>query len=117
MKQHLELVENLLENNPELRDSDLRLVANIWWMTLNTVLRHKFQGYELDEFKILLDIYAKGDLPNEQSIRRIRRKLQEEKPELRGKIYELRHQKEAEYKEDISSWWNDSSQHNLFDRD
>ena len=114
MKQHLELVENLLENNPELRDSDLRLVANIWWLTLNTTLKHKFQGFELDAFNILLELYSNGDLPNEQSIRRLRRKLQEEKPELRGKVYELRHQKELEYKEDIRSW-DDSKQHNLFD--
>ena len=114
MKHNLELLENLLENNPELRDSDQRLVANIWWLTLNTTLRHKFQGYELDSFNILLELYSNGDLPNEQSIRRLRRKLQEEKPELRGKVYELRHQKELEYKEDIRSW-DDSKQHNLFD--
>ena len=114
MKQNLELVENLLENNPELRDSDQRLVANIWWLTLNTTLKHKFQGYELESFKILLELYSNGDLPNEQSIRRLRRKLQEEKPELRGKVYELRHQKELEYKEDIRSW-DDSKQHDLFD--
>ena len=114
MKQNLELVENLLENNPELRDSDQRLVANIWWLTLNTTLKHKFQGYELESFKILLELYSGGDLPNEQSIRRLLRKLQEEKPELRGKVYELRHQKELEYKEDIRSW-DDSKQHDLFD--
>ena len=114
MKQHLELVENLLENNPDLRDSDLRLVANIWWLTLTSTLKHKFQGYELDAFKILLDLYASGDLPNEQSIRRLRRKLQEEKPELRGKVYELRHKKEADYRYDVLNW-NDPRQHNLFD--
>ena len=114
MKQNLELVENLLENNPELRDSDQRLVANIWWLTLNTTLKHKFQGYELESFKILLELYSNGDLANWQSIRRLRRKLQEEKPELRGKVYELRHQKELEYKEDIRSW-DDSKQHDLFD--
>lgn len=116
MKQHLELVENLLENNPELRDSDLRLVANIWWMTLNSTLKHKFQVYELDALKILLDLYASGDLPNEQSIRRVRRKLQEENPGLRGKVYKLRHQKESEYRYDMLNW-NDPRQHSLFDRD
>ena len=61
MKQNLELVENLLENNPELRDSDQRLVANIWWLTLNTTLKHKFQGYELDSFNILIVPVASGD--------------------------------------------------------
>jgi len=116
MKQNLELVENLLENNPELRDSDQRLVANIWWLTLNTTLRHKFQGYELDSFNILLELYSNGDLPNEQSIRRLRRKLQEEKPELRGKVYELRHKKESEVREDIINW-DLSTQDTLFDND
>jgi len=103
-KNFQELVQNLLENNPELRDNDLRLVANIWWMNLNGVLKHRFQQYELDSFKSLLEMYAKGDLPNEQSIRRVRRKIQEENPNLRGSVYEQRHQKADEFRDEIMGW-------------
>ena len=113
MKQHLDLVENLLEHNPELRDSDLRLVANIWWTMLNTIHKHKFQEYELDVIKQFLEMYSKGELTNEQSIRRLRRKLQEENPDLRGKVYEKRHQKASEYKSDIVNW-NSALQDELF---
>jgi len=99
-----ELVQTLLEIDPELRDSDLKLVAQIWWMCLMGALKHRFQQYELDSFKSLLKMYAKGDLPNEQSIRRVRRKIQEENPNLRGRVYEQRHQKADEFRDEIMGW-------------
>ena len=99
-----ELVQNLLEIDPELRDNDLKLVAQIWWMCLMGALKHRFQQYELDSFKSLLKMYAKGDLPNEQSIRRVRRKIQEENPNLRGRVYEQRHQKADEFRDEIMGW-------------
>jgi len=109
-----DIIENLLESNTHLRDDDFKLVANIWWLKLNSDLKHRFQGYELDCFKMLLELYVAGDLPNEQSIRRCRRKLQEEKPELRGKLYALRHQKELEYRDAVISW-DKSDQKDVFD--
>jgi len=96
MKQFQEIVQTLLKRSPELRDNDQRLVANIWWQTISIEMRHRFLDYEIDAFKMLLKLYSDGDLPNEQTIRRIRRKLQEENEELRGKVYDQRHEKETE---------------------
>jgi len=115
MNNYQEIIENLLKHNSHLRDDDLKLVANIWWMTLNSQLKHRFQEYELDVIKTFLEMYTKGDLPNEQSIRRMRRKLQEENLDLRGKVYELRHRKSEEFRDAIISW-DKSDQKDVFDR-
>lgn len=93
-----------MESNTHLRDDDFKLVANIWWLKLNSDLKHRFQGYELDCFKMLLELYVAGDLPNEQSIRRCRRKLQELNPELRGELYDKRHDLESDVIDQVNSW-------------
>lgn len=82
---------------------------------MNSQLKHRFQQYELDVIKTFLEMYTKGDLPNEQSIRRMRRKLQEENLDLRGKVYELRHRKSEEFRDAIISW-DKSDQKDVFDR-
>jgi|TARA_R100001594_G_scaffold138170_1_gene181666 hypothetical protein len=77
-------IKLFLTNYKVLRDSDERLMANIW---------AKFLGRE--EIKILtatdiLHLLAKGDLPSYESISRCRRKLQQEFPRLRGDKWEKR---------------------------
>lgn len=84
---HREEVENLLKERPHLRDNDDKLLANIWYKTL------KLNNINPDEItaKNLLSYISQGVMPKTESIRRIRQKLQQEFPELRGKKYNKRH--------------------------
>ena len=93
MKNILDKVINLLTNHPSLRDSDERLTANIWY-------NHTKNVKEIDAVT-LLSRFAKGNLPSYESISRCRRKIQEEKPELRGKKWEKRHSKQKIIKKQI----------------
>ena len=78
-------VELFLRNHKVLRDSDERLMANIWAKYIGT-----------DSIKFLnaadiLKMLAKDELPSYESISRCRRKLQEEFSTLRGNKWEKRH--------------------------
>ena len=81
-----EKVKSLLMNNPSNRDSDNKLIANYWHFEL---LKKDVDFNELSAFD-LLKYYAESKLTNAESIRRMRAKLQEEHPELRGRKYQLR---------------------------
>tara|TARA_R100001530_G_scaffold131881_1_gene103825 strand:+ start:114 stop:422 length:309 start_codon:yes stop_codon:yes gene_type:complete len=93
MKNMLNKVISLLTAYPSLRDSDERLAANIWH-------RHIKNVDEIDAIT-LLSRFAEGKLPSYESISRCRRKIQEEKPELRGKKWAKRHSKQKVIKEQI----------------
>lgn len=77
----------MLTNKPLLRDSDDKLVANFWYKEIvNEGLDPKnMTGQEI------LQRFADGKLTKPESIMRVRRKLQEEFPELRGKLWAERH--------------------------
>ena len=93
MKNMLDKVINLLTKHPSLRDSDERLAANIWYNHIKNV-------YEIDALT-LLSRFAEGKLPSYESISRCRRKIQEEKPDLRGKKWAKRHSKQQLVKDEI----------------
>ena len=93
MKNMLDKVVNLLTKHPSLRDSDERLIANIWY-------NHTKNVGEIDAIT-LLSRFAEGKLPSYQSISRCRRKIQEEKPDLRGKKWAKRHSKQQLVKDEI----------------
>ena len=80
MKDIKEKVIFLLVKYPSLRDSDTRLIATFWHNELNE------KSKDINGFDLLQKI-AKGELSKSESIRRVRCKLQEENPELRGKLY------------------------------
>lgn len=94
---HREVVEKLLKENPALRDDDNRLVANVWNKNL---IHNKINPLEISAYR-LLEILSKGSLPNTESIRRIRQKLQQEFPELRGEKYNKRHSLQDSVKEQL----------------
>tara|TARA_R110000764_G_scaffold122094_2_gene209694 strand:+ start:666 stop:977 length:312 start_codon:yes stop_codon:yes gene_type:complete len=81
-----EKVKFWLEQYPSLKDDDNRLCANIWAEEI-THIEGITQGTPIVEFLML---YSKSKLTSAHSIERMRRKLQEEYPELRGKKYNLR---------------------------
>ena len=93
MKNMLDKVVNLLTEHPSLRDSDERLTANIWYT-------HTKNVDEIDAIT-LLSRFAEGKLPSYESISRCRRKIQEEKPDLRGKKWAKRHSKQQLVKDEI----------------
>ena len=87
-------VEKLLTKYPPLRDSDERLMANIWWMAIPNL--GDVNG------KDILSMLAKRELPSYESVSRCRRKIQEMHPSLRGNKWEDRH-KRAERSEEHTS--------------
>ena len=84
-------VKALLEKHPHLRDSDNRLIATIW---NNDVRKISLRSSEISAL-YFLDLYSHGKITNAETIRRVRQKIQEENPELRGTVNEAR-QKEGE---------------------
>lgn len=85
-KELSELVEYRLVTNYIFRDNDQLLIASIWSTELK---RDGFKPSERTAFE-LLERLANNKLPNPESIRRCRQKLQELRPELRGKKYKQR---------------------------
>ena len=61
-----EIIKNLLTKYPNLKDINILTASD------------------------LLSMYAQSQLTNAETIRRMRAKLQEEVPSLRGRAYELR---------------------------
>ena len=86
-------VIRLLTVESDLRDNDRRLTCNIWWKSVSNP--------ELLMFEDFIKLYIKGKVPESDSITRCRRKVQEEKKELRGKSWDLRHGLEKEIKEEL----------------
>jgi hypothetical protein len=80
------VIEELLVNNPHLKDSDNKLIATYWFREL------KNKGLDPKEISAFdfLKLYADSNVSNAETIRRMRAKLQEEKPVLRGKVYNAR---------------------------
>lgn len=86
------IVLDLLRKQPELRDSDNLLVATIWnKLTPNVVTKIR-----------ILQLLAEGELPSPQSIGRVRRRIEQDYPELRGLTYTYRHKiAEPEVREEL----------------
>lgn len=80
-------VEYILNKWPLTRDNDMVLVAQFW------ALESKFNQHNtaFDVFEAMND----GKLTNFESIRRVRAKLQESNPALRGLKYLERHKRQA----------------------
>ena len=80
------VIEELLRKTPHLKNSDNKLIATYWWKEL------KEMGMDADNITAmkLLTMYADSALTNVETIRRMRAKLQEEYPEVRGRAYAIR---------------------------
>jgi hypothetical protein len=91
MTQVKDRVKALLVRYPHLRNSDNKLIATIWKFDLISTKMHPDNMSGTD----LLLYYADEKLTNAETIRRVRQKIQEENPDLRGTVNEAR-QKEGE---------------------
>ena len=90
-------VEIFIKKHKALRDSDERLMANIW---------AKYIG-DIDFLNAtdILSMLSKSELPSYESISRCRRKLQQECPELRGSKWEDRQgQIQKQVKDELNSF-------------
>ena len=93
------MVEHILRSYPHTRDNDEKLVANVMHLYLN---KYNIDTTEMSAFQ-LLQMYADSRLPQVDYITRVRRKLQETIPELRGNLYALRQGKSTKVKESINN--------------
>lgn len=78
-------VQFLLEKYPPLRDDDFRLYAS--YVSFQVGGKSKLE--EMSAYS-LLTLLANGELAHFESVTRVRRKLQEQEPKLRGANYEKR---------------------------
>ena len=83
----MELVEVHLKMHPAMRDDDMLLIANIWMTQIGPEKADKMTGRDF------LKGFADNHFYNPESIRRMRQKLQEKDPLLRGKRYMKRHER------------------------
>ena len=84
MKSVKEKVKYLLTKTPHLRDDDYKLIDTFWWHELGKEDTHLMTGFDL------LMRFSNGKLTHPESIRRVRAKLQEQFPDLRGQSYNRR---------------------------
>jgi hypothetical protein len=90
-------VKALLEKHPHLRNCDRKLTATIWKLDLLTTAINPYNFTAIG----FLDIYSKGHLTNAETIRRVRQKIQEENPDLRGTVNEARQKEGEEVRKEI----------------
>jgi hypothetical protein len=97
MKSIKDKVKFLLDTYPHLRDNDFKLIANYYFYEvghddINTMSALDF-----------LEMFATGKLTHSESIRRVRQKIQEDNPHLRGKSYKRRKDDENNTKNNIKN--------------
>lgn len=94
IKERYDWVKQKLIKYPALRDSNERLYY------------HYLKDIQFDvnmPFKEVLKAMERREIPYLDSIGRASRKVQEDHPHLRGKLYKKRKEKEEEVKEEIKS--------------
>ena len=90
-------VKYLLQREPETRDNDNILIAQMWYQDLT---EQNFAVVNVTAFG-MLDLLSKGKLTNTESIRRCRQMLQKEFKELRGNNYNKRHKEKENVLKDL----------------
>lgn len=81
-------VKERLENSTKMRDDDALLIADIW--------REQLEQMGAKTMYDVLNAIAGKMLHSPESIRRSRQKVQQDFANLRGTVYNKRHEKEIE---------------------
>lgn len=98
MKSLRPIIERLLTEYAHYRDDDRRLVAHLWMIQLGGV--ENMQKTSVYEFiKMWIDDHK---YYNPEHICRMRRRIQEDNPSLRGTKYQERKQTEQQVRMDFS---------------
>jgi hypothetical protein len=95
------IVERQLRDKPELRDSDSKLVARIWYNHIEN--RSPVPVANMSAIDLLIAI-GNGELVGWSSITRVRRKIQQMNSDLRGKKYEKRQESTKVYIKEIKEF-------------
>ena len=90
-------VSRLLTRFPHLRDNDQRLCCMVWVRELEA----RDLSYNEMSAKTLMTMYATGEISNPDTITRIRRKLQEQNPNMRGMKYKQRQASQENVKKQL----------------
>ena len=100
LKTNKDLIESILTDYKESRDSDEGLTTLVWSIQLGSL------GYGIGQMSCLdfMDVLASKKITNPESIRRTRQKLQQDKPELRGDKYQARHQHQDDVVEELRTF-------------
>ncbi len=94
LKQAKDKVKALLIKSPHLRDDDNKLIATYYY--------HESQSNLLKITALdFLHEFADGKFTNPETIRRCRQRLQEECPELRGKLWHEKQHAGNEVKKEV----------------
>ena len=94
LKQAKDKVKALLIKSPHLRDDDNKLIATYYY--------HESQSNLLKITALdFLHEFADGKFTNPETIRRCRQRLQEECPELRGKLWHKKQHAGNEVKKEV----------------
>ena len=90
-------VIDLLKQYTDFKDNDNQLVAWFWKLEMEKM------GYPSPNTPTsnFLKLMAFGKLTSSDTITRVRRLVQEESPELRGKTYAQRQAKQSQVKKDL----------------
>ena len=95
------IIERQLRDKPELRDSDNKLVARIWYNHIEN--RSPIPVSAMSATDLLIGI-GNNELPGWSSIVRVRRKIQQLNPDLRGKKYQKRQESRKIYIKEIKEF-------------
>ena len=85
-----DIVTNILERTPKARDNDALLICLVY---------NKLGHHWTETFGNIMACVSEGDLPSFETITRVRRKVQEERPDLCGEVKHLRDELQEEYKQ------------------
>lgn len=88
-------VKQILENHPESRDDDCVLLAEIW----------KDEIERSTDAVAFLSLLSEGKLTHFETASRVRRKIQERSPALRGEKYHSRHKAQQTFLNQLKFAW------------
>lgn len=97
-------VADILVRYPSTKDNDRELIARYWKMQveeLEHIARGKLQSLPYFTIDSFLAAFITGEFENPETIRRLRQKLQEQYPHLRGQKYLERHAHQEEVKKEL----------------
>jgi len=97
MKSIKDKVKVLLTDSEELRDNDFKLIANYYYYEIGKDSISSMSAMDL------LEMFATGKLTHSESIRRVRQKLQEDNPNLRGNNFSSRERAKDITRNDIKN--------------
>lgn len=90
-----ETVKSLLDKHPACRDNDNLLILKVWAKQQPQLRSQDFT------FVAFGSAFMRGEFASTESIRRVRQKMQEEFPHLRGQKYLARQKHQESIKEEL----------------